>query len=509
MTTLRLTDPIVGVRPEFDPTEILDRLDRPDAKDKAFLASLVKWCAVAGVDPAVPAAQWLLETDNARSPRWNDDLNASGMGIVADATAQPFYIPNVDASARLFVQCLYALVTRQRHPGINLWVSTLGKRGGDEWFSTVWLPKVQSSAMPDVRTVGDLGLRYVENGQSRATWSWEDGKRSEDAYGMKLISRLSQFYPALPDPAPLDPPVETPSTPAEPVEQEPAMAVPATLDYSSLSFPVEIRLIRPGQTMQRPGYAMTPTRTTWHDTGNPAARADARSHAVWMEAGCPDANGNPTYTSWHFSVDDGRAIQHIPLNEVAWHAGDGGDGPGNRTSIAIEECVNRDRDALKTRANAAELHAFLIRELGLQGGTIAACVQHNYWSGKNCPEVIRNAGLWPEMQRQMQARLGAKPPTPVYADAAPVAKGSRVLNGYVFLAPGGKTVQTDVIPSKYADKDQPATGPALTKGTKIAQEQIGHYVVGTDGALWVELVGVPGVKDGSRIPALALIGESK
>lgn len=317
----------------------------------------------------------------------------------------------------------------------------------------------------------------------------------------KMVDQLNAWLPDW------SPPVTTPSTPPEPIpgEQETPVTVPQYLDYSSLSFPVEVRFIPASQTMQRPGYAMAPARTTWHDTGNPGARANAESHARWMAAGCPDANGNPTYTSWHFTVDDGRAIQHIPLNEVAWHAGDGSNGPGNRTSIAIEECVNSDRNAAKTRANAAELHAFLIRELKLQGGTVNGCVQHNYWSGKNCPEVIRNAGLWPEMQRQMTARLGSTPTTPVYAEAAPVAKGSQVINGYVFLAPGGKTVQADVVPVKYADKDQPATGPALKKGTKLTQDQIGHYVVGTDGALWVELVDVPGVQNGSRIPALALI----
>jgi len=317
----------------------------------------------------------------------------------------------------------------------------------------------------------------------------------------KMVNQLNAWLPDW------SPPVTTPSTPPEPIpgEQETPVTVPQYLDYSSLSFPVEVRFIPASQTMQRPGYAMAPARTTWHDTGNPGARTNAESHARWMAAGCPDANGNPTYTSWHFTVDDGRAIQHIPLNEVAWHAGDGSNGPGNRTSIAIEECVNSDRNAAKTRANAAELHAFLIRELKLQGGTVNGCVQHNYWSGKNCPEVIRNAGLWPEMQRQMTARLGSTPTTPVYAEAAPVAKGSQVINGYVFLAPGGKTVQADVVPVKYADKDQPATGPALKKGTKLTQDQIGHYVVGTDGALWVELVDVPGVQNGSRIPALALI----
>lgn len=317
----------------------------------------------------------------------------------------------------------------------------------------------------------------------------------------KMVDQLNAWLPDW------SPPVTTPSTPPEPIpgEQETPVTVPQYLDYSSLSFPVEVRFIPASQTMQRPGYAMAPASTTWHDTGNPGARTNAESHARWMAAGCPDANGNPTYTSWHFTVDDGRAIQHIPLNEVAWHAGDGSNGPGNRTSIAIEECVNSDRNAAKTRANAAELHAFLIRELKLQGGTVNGCVQHNYWSGKNCPEVIRNAGLWPEMQRQMTARLGSTPTTPVYAEAAPVAKGSQVINGYVFLAPGGKTVQADVVPVKYADKDQPATGPALKKGTKLTQDQIGHYVVGTDGALWVELVDVPGVQNGSRIPALALI----
>ena len=317
----------------------------------------------------------------------------------------------------------------------------------------------------------------------------------------KMVNQLNAWLPDW------SPPVTTPSTPPEPIpgEQETPVTVPQYLDYSSLSVPVEVRFIPASQTMQRPGYAMAPARTTWHDTGNPGARTNAESHARWMAAGCPDANGNPTYTSWHFTVDDGRAIQHIPLNEVAWHAGDGSNGPGNRTSIAIEECVNSDRNAAKTRANAAELHAFLIRELKLQGGTVNGCVQHNYWSGKNCPEVIRNAGLWPEMQRQMTARLGSTPTTPVYAEAAPVAKGSQVINGYVFLAPGGKTVQADVVPVKYADKDQPATGPALKKGTKLTQDQIGHYVVGTDGALWVELVDVPGVQNGSRIPALALI----
>lgn len=210
---LQLTDPIIGYRVGFDYAEIVQRLDRPDKKDREFAERLQFWCMVSGIDSACPFAQWLLETDNARSVRWNRDLNASGMGIVSDGTAQPFKITSVDESARIFIQCLYSLVNRAEHPDIPL------EDDVRRWFDRVWLPKVTSQAMPTVRTVGDLGLRYTENGDSRATWSWEDGKAPMDTYGKKLISRLAQFYPGLPNQS--DPPVTTPATPEEPVEQEP------------------------------------------------------------------------------------------------------------------------------------------------------------------------------------------------------------------------------------------------------------------------------------------------
>jgi len=137
-------------------------------------------------------------------------------------------------------------------------------------------------------------------------------------------------------------------------------------------------------------------------------------------------------------------------------------------------------------------------------------------TGKTCPgpvvmaetdDLIARAKVI--LEKYQTGSVTPQPePEPVYADAAPVEKGSRDLNGYIFLAPGGKTVQVDTYPVKYADTDQPPTGPKLVKGTKISQDQISHYVVGTDGKQWVVLTGVPGVKDGSRFPATALIADT-
>lgn len=45
----------------------------------------------------------------------------------------------------------------------------------------------------------------------------------------------------------------------------------------------------------------------------------------------------------HLVIDETEAIECIPLNEVAWHAGDGANGTGNRKSIGLQICESGDR----------------------------------------------------------------------------------------------------------------------------------------------------------------------
>lgn len=48
--------------------------------------------------------------------------------------------------------------------------------------------------------------------------------------------------------------------------------------------------------------------------------------------------GNNNEVSFHYAVDDVEVVQGIPENRNAWHAGDKGNGKGNREGIAIEIC---------------------------------------------------------------------------------------------------------------------------------------------------------------------------
>ena len=96
--------------------------------------------------------------------------------------------------------------------------------------------------------------------------------------------------------------------------------------------------------------------------------------------------------SWHYTVDDHAIVQHLPDGERAYHAGDGANGPGNRTSIGIELCVNAGGDFAATQANAAALVRLLMAEHGIDIGHV---VQHNHWNGKDCPRTIRaTPGAW-------------------------------------------------------------------------------------------------------------------
>ena len=138
---------------------------------------------------------------------------------------------------------------------------------------------------------------------------------------------------------------------------------------------------------------------TIHETGNANPGANAKSHDTYLHVN----GGKNKEVSYHYVVDDKEAYHLIPDNEVAWHAGDGGSGRGNCETIAIEICVNPECDKAMARENAMQLAAKILREHGVSqvvdgtrdkvGGNL---FQHNSWSGKNCPEIIRGNGLWDE-----------------------------------------------------------------------------------------------------------------
>lgn len=135
----------------------------------------------------------------------------------------------------------------------------------------------------------------------------------------------------------------------------------------------------------RPGIAMAPKYITIHETDNYSKGADAKAHASYLRT-------TSSKVSWHYTVDDGGAYQHLPNNETAYHAGDGKLGLGNSKSIGIEICVNKGDDFNRACENAAEL----VRKLmAVHNIPISNVVQHNRWNGKNCPSNLRKSG-WKE-----------------------------------------------------------------------------------------------------------------
>ena len=143
---------------------------------------------------------------------------------------------------------------------------------------------------------------------------------------------------------------------------------------------------------------------TIHNTGNYEASATAKMHVDYQYNG---SGGREA--SWHYTVDADSVWQSFDDRRMCWHAGDGA-GPGNTTSIGIEICVNDKANFARACDNAAQLAAALLHRHGL---TVDRVVQHNHWSGKNCPAEIRS-GVWGVTWEQfLQAvRTYFAPPVP-------------------------------------------------------------------------------------------------
>lgn len=118
-----------------------------------------------------------------------------------------------------------------------------------------------------------------------------------------------------------------------------------------------------------------------HTTDNYKEGAKALNHALLQK------NGNSRQASWHYQVDDIKTYQSFSNNHRCWHAGS-----GNNKSIAIEICVDKGSDWDKTMRNAVQLAAKILKDEKIP---ISKMVQHNYFTGKNCPRDIRDGkGGW-------------------------------------------------------------------------------------------------------------------
>jgi len=133
---------------------------------------------------------------------------------------------------------------------------------------------------------------------------------------------------------------------------------------------------------RRPGHQMTAETITIHNTGNPSSTA--RNERAWLTNPANDRTA-----SFHIVIDEREAIECVPLNENAWAAGDGMNGPGNRSSIHIELCESGNY--AQTIENAAQLVAKMLQE---RGWGVDRLRRHFDWSGKICPRKMYDNGRW-------------------------------------------------------------------------------------------------------------------
>ncbi|HYO49351.1 MAG TPA: N-acetylmuramoyl-L-alanine amidase [Chloroflexia bacterium] len=166
--------------------------------------------------------------------------------------------------------------------------------------------------------------------------------------------------------------------------------------------------IIPASNANRPGIKLIggkPEFLTIHETANTKPGANAEMHRKFVHQG-----GGEAGVSFHYVVDEKESIQLLPDDEVAWHAGDGRNGAGNNRSVAIEICVNKDGNFLMALANTVLLVVRLMSEFSIP---LSKVVQHNHWSGKDCPHKLRlnQLAAWMEFRASLGAQERTFPET--------------------------------------------------------------------------------------------------
>lgn len=157
-------------------------------------------------------------------------------------------------------------------------------------------------------------------------------------------------------------------------------------------------------------YEMNPIGLTIHNTANDAS---AKNEIAYMVR-------NNNQVSYHIAVDDKEAIQAIPFNRNAWHAGDSGSGEGNRKHIGLEICYSKSGGPKfdKAEKNAANVAAQILKQFGW---TTKQLKRHKDHSGKNCPHRTMAKG-WDRFIKMVDKEMK---PTTVSKEVNNLRYGSR------------------------------------------------------------------------------------
>lgn len=144
--------------------------------------------------------------------------------------------------------------------------------------------------------------------------------------------------------------------------------------------PFKVHPISKWNKKARPGYKIVPKTMTVHNTGNKSKGANADMHTRYVDS-------EHGYSSWQFTVGENIIYQELGIYEEAYHAGDGKNGPGNKTSLAMELVeVGNWNDVRKN--SLLLMKALYDCAPSLERNKSKVLVPHQKWTNKYCPRVI-------------------------------------------------------------------------------------------------------------------------
>lgn len=140
-------------------------------------------------------------------------------------------------------------------------------------------------------------------------------------------------------------------------------------------------------------YEMEPDGIVIHNTANDASAMAEISYMI----------GNNNKVSFHAAVDNYRIVTGIPFNRNTWNAGDGTNGKGNRTKIAIEICYSKSGGEQFEEAEelCASYVAYLLKQYGWGIDKVS---KHQDYSKKYCPHRTLDLG-WERFLNKIREHL--------------------------------------------------------------------------------------------------------